>query len=234
MVSAGPTANNRGIHQSYLYGNSEKGFALNTQYGIQVGFAHFRHESVLLEFTQLTTGMVSKAYTKVINDATMGNEYDFHSLFYNLVSRSAGVGYQFYYRNRGGLAPYGTFVSFYLNWNFTRGEIIDKKTQYKNNSAQKVHSKLGFEPKASYASGGMGFGQNMILADRVLIGYELRANLPFRLFYLNKENILPHQNYYLNNDPAAYNLKEFENDAFKRLIKHNLFYLKAGIGLLLF
>ncbi len=234
-MSVGPTAANRGFSQDALYGNGNSGFALSHQYGVQAGFAYARHRAVLLEYHQYETGMKSTASTNEVNDPVRSGGYDNHELFYSLKSRSAGMGWQFFVLNKGSLAPFGNFLSLYLNWHFVSGDIIDKRTQYSSPSAPKFHGNLGFEPKTSFAFGGAGIGQNFILFDRVMLGYEWRFNLPFRLLEISSNGFLPNKsNSLFDTEPEVYNFREFENDAFKRTFQHNLFYYKIGVGLLLF
>ncbi len=236
MISRGPTANNRGLNGLELYGNNKKGsFAMNTQFGLQAGFALSRADVLLAEFSQLNTGLSTVALTPVVNDPATASQFDTHHLFYNVRSRSVGLGYQHFLLKKGSLAPFGSFISFYLNWNFAAGEIIDKRTFYYNSAAPEVHAKFSFEPKVAYASGGIGIGRNFILADRFLLGFEWRLNFPLRLFYLYKGNIQPHpSNRYSRDGAPEYNRKHFENEAFNRLILHNFLYIKIGAGYLLY
>ena len=82
-----PTANNRGWGDTY--GSTGGGFAFNTSWGVQLGYAVSRTRVLSLSADYMRTGMILNLYTPSQSFFAQGGEEDYHYLFYNQIGRAS-------------------------------------------------------------------------------------------------------------------------------------------------
>ncbi|MCC6725356.1 MAG: hypothetical protein IT258_12690 [Saprospiraceae bacterium] len=232
-VSAGPTANNKGL--SDYYGDKGGGFGMNYHYNLQAGYAISRHQAITIMAGYLKTGMYMTAQTPP-PFGDINYYYDQHELFYNLRGLSYGFGYQWFKTKKGAIAPFGTYGSVFLRGHSIAGDILDKKTTFSPENTTHQHRLLGIDPHFSYWSAGMEFGQNTIIRDKIVLNYAIQFNYP--LFQGARTGgplslSTPYVSYDPEN-PEVFNQETFNNATASRLLKHEFFGVKLGIGLLLF
>ena len=210
-----PTANNAGTD---TYGSQGDRLGFNTRYGLQVGYALSRRSAVTLETGYMNTGMVLSATTPSF---LYDGGYDAHYLFYNLGGPEVGISLQTYNPLRGSIAPMGFFTAWRLRMAFLNGYILDKQTTYYNNEASAGHSALGINPAYNQLTVGVELGQNIIVADRIVLSISAEVNIP--PFNLNLDESY---NYDAGNQGA------FDYAASNRMRWHSLFMIKVGAGYL--
>lgn len=225
----GPSAANQGAN---YYGEKQiSNYTWDYRYGLQCGYAVTRRTVAVLSASYLKTGLSTNAYTPAIIYPS-GGYYDSHYLFYNLSGITMGLGYQWYNTAKGAIAPFGAYYGMYLQGSFLKGKIEDKLTDYAY-QYEDEHAKLGIDPKYRYYSLGFEFGYNNILKDRLVFSYSCHFNIPFLNGKLT--SFFDDTNYlYSTDDYVADNQNEYKQNAYERMVRHNVFGLKIGIGLLLF
>jgi hypothetical protein len=227
-LSKGPTANNRGSR--HYYGQTGGGFGLDTRFGLQAGYAYSRMNALTFGLGYQKTGMECEAYSPVVNAVDEYDSYDQHELFYNLKGVSSAVGYQWFRADKGAIAPYGAFGIISLQATFLKGEILDKMTYYNNGNLEHVHAKLGTNPRYTYMSFGLEFGNHSVIKDKLLLSYSLKFNLPLDVFRLAKILDPPYLEDY-EGDYQAYNQEVFRQASFERMYRNGFFEFKLGFGL---
>ena len=232
MVSAGPTANNRGIVN--YFGENGGGFALDTRFGLQAGYALSRMQLVSAGVNYLKTGLETQAYTRAVNFPGENSGRDYHELFYNLNGWTADVAYRRCKTEKGGLAPLGVFRSHHLQPTFLSGEIVDKRTSYQNRSGPAIHGKLGYEPKFIYWSYGWETGQTWVVKDKILLSLAIQINIPLSLSRTIETLDEPYYSVDSFESFEAYNLEVFRQEAFSRMFWSSIFNFRVGAGYLLF
>ncbi|MCC6727534.1 MAG: hypothetical protein IT258_23720 [Saprospiraceae bacterium] len=218
-LSFGPTSKNNGASQTY-YDYESGGFGADTRYGLSAGYAISRHQALAFSVSHLKTGLLCE------------NLYFERDFFYQLKGNTLSLGYLWFKTEKGAIAPYGTYGGLHLQKSFLNGKFdntINGTTQSPTNPKA-----AAIDPKTTYWSVGLEFGHNAIIKDKIVLNYAFHVNLPLlKLPFLvnwmddisnaNREGSLEEQN-----------KSGFETSAKERMITHNLFGVKLGIGLLAF
>jgi len=214
LALSNPTSSNRGAN---TYGQQEKRLGLNSRYGVQVGYAFSRRRVAALEGSYMATGMVLTVNTP---SALFEGETDEHYLFYKLSGPEFGIVLQTYNPLKGSIAPMGFFTAWRLRMAFLEGDILDKRTTYFLEDESIGHLPLGIEPRYNQFFFGFEFGQNIIIADLLMLSASCEIN------------ITPSN---LNSSYAIYgggNQGLFKTAAAKRMNTHSLLMFKIGLGYL--
>lgn len=211
--SFGPSSKNRGINTTY----GEKGgvWGLDYRYGLQAGFAYSRYKGLALSVYALKTGLSVE---------TVGFGED--GLFFQLKGKAISLGHQWFHREKGAIAPLGSFFGLHFQGTFLKGEVDKEVTGY-------TVKNLGFEPKRTYLSLGLEYGHTNIIKDRIFLSYAIQINLPVGTIYDIIDWVDNSSTIYTGfGSQAAINQESFRLSAARRMLIHDLVCLRVGFGLL--
>jgi hypothetical protein len=211
-----PTASNRGGN---TYGEQGYRLGLNTKYGLQAGYAFSRRRVLAVEANYMATGMSLTAYTP---STLYDGRSDEHYLFYNLRGPEFGIALQTYNPLRGSIAPMGFFTAWRLRMALLDGEILDKRTTYFQSDASTGHLPLGIRPRYNQLTVGFELGQNVIVADKIVLSISAECNIPPLNF-----NLEPSYDFSEKDNQAL-----FEEAAAARMRFHSFILFKIGLGYL--
>jgi hypothetical protein len=225
-----PTANNKGWGDN-IYGSTGGGFAFNTTWSAQAGYAVSRTRVLSLSADYMRTGMILDLYTPSQSFFAQSGEQDYHYLFYNLKGPGLTLGWYSFNPNKGSLAPMGFYNGWSLRAQFIQGEILDKRTSYYYLEDGVKHAPLGVESSKLIGSLGWEFGYNTIYFDRMVFSLGCRLSIPLnvrQLSYIMSESTPEFESY------EETNQAEFDKAVVSRMALHNLANLKIGVGYLIF
>lgn len=211
--SFGPSAKNRGINTTY---RDEGGaWGLDYRYGLQAGYAYSRFKGLAFSAYALKTGLSVE---------TVG--YGEYGLFFQLQGKAISIGHQWFHREKGAIAPLGSFFGLHLQGTFLKGEVDKEITGYNVKN-------LGFEPKRTYLSLGLEYGSSNIIKDRLFLSYGIQINLPLGTIYNILDLVDNSSTIYTGyGSQAAINRESFRLSAARRMLIHDLICLRVGFGLL--
>lgn len=210
-----PTAGNRGVN-TYADAGDRLGF--NTRFGLQAGYALSRRSALTLEASYMNTGMIATASTP---SNLYPDGFDDHYLFYNLGGPEVGISLQTYNPLRGSIAPMGFFTAWRLRMAFLSGTVKERQVSYYQGDASAGYQEPDINPAYNQLTVGLEFGQNIIIADRLLLSISAEVNIP--PFNLNLEE---------EYDPYGGNQAAFDYAASERMRWHSLLMFKIGAGYL--
>ncbi|MEQ1744695.1 MAG: hypothetical protein ABMA02_04670 [Saprospiraceae bacterium] len=210
-----PTAGNRGTD---TYGGAGDRLGLNTRFGLQIGYALTRRSALTVEASYMNTGMIADAYTPSVQ---FPDGADYHYLFYNLGGPEVGIAYQTYNPLRGSIAPMGFFTAWRLRMAFLSGKVIEDQISYYNGDSSFGPKPLDTDASYNQFTVGVEFGQNIIVADRLVLSISAELNIPPFNFNFEEEG-----------SSGSDNQSYFDYAAAERMRWHSLFMFKIGAGYL--
>jgi hypothetical protein len=172
----GPTANNRGrIH----YGEKGGGYAWNWRAGLSAGYALSRQKQLVVGYDYLVTGLSLRVNTESYDQVYDLTYTDEHELFYNLEVNTITLGLRNFNPTKGGIAPFGKYKGWFLEYANITGKILDKKSYLQDYGYNRTsHGPLGLSSKANLFTLGYAVGENIIIKDRFLLNIGARFRLP--------------------------------------------------------
>jgi len=200
------------------YVGSADPFALNVRYGLQLGYALSRRSALTVEASYMKTGMVMSAYTPSIQN---NSSSDVHDLLYSLGGPEIGISLQTYNPLRGSIAPMGFFTAWRLRMAFLNGIVQEDRITYANGDASAGTRPLDINPSYNQLTLGVELGQNIVVADRLVLSISAEANIP--PFNLSSDN---------SNYDSGDGQSVFDYVAADRMRWHSWFMVKIGAGYL--
>lgn len=211
-----PTASNKSYQGTF--GDAPSSLGFNTRFGVQGGYVLSRTNTVTLGGDFLKTGMASRAIDPKTNN--------YYSVFNNLKGITTDIGYQVYKPQTGAIAPMGIYVSYHLMMTKLTGSIVNP-TNSTQTPIKVTNADLNINPHYTNYYFGVEWGKNVILYDRLLLTTSFRLNIPFNFISSLKSSA--DDSYYSD---ATYNQLAFNNSVADRMLRHSLFMLGIGIGIL--
>ncbi len=225
----GPTKNDKGI---LAYDASTRDLGLNTEWEFGLSYAVERYKSLTLINGYYRTGLGITAFLPNFgqgevqfnyNDSSLSKSEGSCTLLFSLRARSVGILYNVFRQRKGALAPMGNL--FYLGFKRTFVKIALEE------SRSPELTDFIFDPTTGFNSLMIGWNNNQVFFDRVILKTGIRLNVPLhiRMIRYNVESINIHPDYDTNRNSAILEVSSLE-----RLFRHELARFELGLGLLLF
>lgn len=224
-VINGPTQNNRGRR---AFEERKDGIGFNYEFEGDFSYVVGRYKSLGVKVGQYYTGALSSAYTRTVS-APEGNDYDIHELFNRVNVKSVGITYSKFKRGKGALAPIGNRFYWGLKQTYISAEILDKTTRYGGEGLGIVlgHRPIEVDQKTRLAFITMGWSNNQVFWDKLILKTGLRLSFPLKGSAYNYSDSI-------DGDDAYTNQENFERAMHARIMAHELFRVDVGVGYLLF
>jgi len=235
----GPTQSNKGLSDN-LFGYKEKELDLSYRLGFTISKAISKTTNLIFECDNFKTGMREKYISLTGGNKTTGSDFyfDIHDCFHLIEVKSVGIGAQYFsYKNRGAIAPLGFYLAPSIGISVIKGEIIDRHSKI-NPLSNGVINPFPISQNTQLGYVKFEVGKNYIVADRIIINFSVNTKLYTALFTTPKPNELS-ENYnaeykYDKIIDENLNQKNYNYKLMKRLLAHDFFSGKIGIGFLIF
>ncbi|MEY4935281.1 MAG: hypothetical protein RIS64_1640 [Bacteroidota bacterium] len=185
--------------------NSEVGNSFHTRYGLGVGYALSRTQTLTAQLQYFRTGMS----TDLLNKATNKRDY----LFCKLSTIGLDVAYNVCRASRGDIAPIGRQVGYH----FYVLQPSAKDDLYLS-ASKGVDRNYDVDPKGILFGVGYSVTYNKVVHDKFRIKYGWQINIPFSWG----------SEYF----PSGTEQERFDNDLKYKFRYYNFLQFKVGFGLL--
>ena len=229
----GPTANNNG---SDVFDTEDAGqykFGFNTKYGFSLNRSIGRRVSIEASVDYGKTGYFNNDggetfETISVFDGAGTGARDNHKLFFNARVTDFALALRMFNRKKGSLSPLGLYFGPRIGYSIAQSEILDRKTNYHENSDETKINSLGLTAQNQYYFVGFTTGYNRILKDAIVL------NLSWDFSQYIGADLFPTQEFddYGQTTLGYYNRKTKQGILRQRLSNINVFLFRVGVGYL--